>query len=199
MTGLTNEMIDIIFLRAWYSIEPRQYYNAVTSLLLSDKSRWQGMRLTGQVRRDEGIKTPLNINSHYKPVGRLPRRFNPLRVPKKLQASLPHASKPRAMKAQGTKTYMQQRAVVMEPEEKKAVALLQQIRALRKDQVGRRKKKQNERKEVHRKKVAKEETLKADKDKEKRREIMRMAGIKHKRQAEVEEGTASRKRRRTSN
>ncbi|KAH0832223.1 hypothetical protein J3R83DRAFT_13186 [Lanmaoa asiatica] len=191
-------MSDIIFLRAWYSIQPRQLYNPVTSLLLSDKSRWQGMRLTGQVRRDEAIKTPLNVNSHYKPVERPLRRFNPLKIPKKLQASLPYASKPKSMKPQSRKTYMQQRAVVMEPEEKKAVALLQQIRALRKDQVARRREKQTGRKEVHRKKAAKEEALKGEKDKEKRREIMRMAGIKHKRQAEVEEGTASRKRRRTS-
>lgn len=154
------------------------------------------MRLTGQVRRDEGIKTPLNVNSHYKSVERLPRRFNPLKIPKKLQASLPYASKPRAMKAQRTKTYMQQRAVVMEPEEKKAVALLQQIRALRRDQVERRKEKQNERKEVHRKKVAKEEAVRGEKDKKKRKEIMRVTGIKHKRQVEVEEGTV--KRRRTS-
>ncbi|KAG9315546.1 hypothetical protein JVU11DRAFT_3167 [Chiua virens] len=189
-------MSDIVFLRAWYSIQPRQFYNPVTSLLLSDKSRWQGMRLTGQVRRDEGIKTLLNVNSHYKPVERVPRRFNPLKVPKKLQASLPYASKPKAMKAQSKKTYMQQRAVVMEPEEKKALALLQQIRALRKDQVARRKEKQNERKEVHRKKVAKEDMLKGDKDKEKRKDIMRMAGIKHKRQTEVEEGTTPRKKRR---
>ncbi|KAF8133419.1 DUF663-domain-containing protein [Boletus edulis] len=192
-------MSDIVFLRAWYSIQPRQFYNPVTSLLLSDKSRWQGMRLTGQVRRDEGIKTPLNVNSHYKPVKRIPRRFNPLKISKKLQASLPYASKPRAMKAQSTKTYMQKRAVVMEPEERKAIALLQQIRALRKDQVVRRKEKQNERKEVHRKKVAKEEALQGEKDKEKRKEIMRLAGIKHKRQADAEEGNgSSRKKRRTS-
>ncbi|KAF9220471.1 DUF663-domain-containing protein [Gyrodon lividus] len=187
-------MSDIIFLRAWYSIQPRKFYNPVTSLLLSDKSRWTGMRLTGQVRRDEGIKTPLNNNSHYKPIERLPRRFNPLKIPKKLQASLPYASKPKLMKAQSNKTYMQQRAVVMEPEERKAIALLQQIRALRKDQVTRRKEKQNERKEVHRKKVAKEEALKGEKEKEKRKEIMRVAGRKSKREAEVDEGK-SRKRR----
>ncbi|KAF9235172.1 DUF663-domain-containing protein [Melanogaster broomeanus] len=181
-------MSDIIFLRAWYSIQPRKFYNPVTSLLLSDKSRWTGMRLTGQVRRDEGIKTPLNINSHYKAIERTPRRFNPLKIPKKLQASLPYASKPKLMKAQSKETYMQQRAVVMEPEERKAVALLQQIRALRKDQVVRRKDKQNERKEAHRKKVAKEEAFKGEKDKEKRKEIMRAAGMKNKREAEVEEG-----------
>lgn len=196
--GLTQEVIDIIFLSAWYSIQPREFYNPITSLLLSDKSRWQGMRLTGQIRRDEDIKTPLNINSHYKPIERLPRRFNPLKIPKKLQSSLPYASKPRAMKAQSKKTYMQQRAAVMEPEEKKAVALLQQIKALRKDQVTRRKEKQNERKEVHRKKVAKEETSKREKEKEKRKDIMRVAGLKHERQAETEEGSVSRKRRRSS-
>ena len=156
------------------------------------------MRLTGQVRRDEGIKTPLNVNSHYKPVERPPRRFNPLKIPKKLQASLPYASKPRSMKAQSNKTYMQQRAVVMEPEEKKAVALLQQITALRKDQVARRKERQHGRKEVHRKKAEKEEALTGEKNKEKRKEIMRVAGIRHKRQAEAEEGTRSTKRRRTS-
>ncbi|KIK80930.1 hypothetical protein PAXRUDRAFT_15522 [Paxillus rubicundulus Ve08.2h10] len=187
-------MSDIIFLRAWYSIQPRKFYNPVTSLLLSDKSRWTGMRLTGQVRRDEGIKTPLNNNSHYKAIERPPRRFNPLKVPRKLQASLPYASKPKLMKAQSKKTYMQQRAVVMEPEERKAIALLQQIRALRKDQVARRKEKQNERKATHRRKVAKEDALQGEKEKEKRKEIMRVAGMRSKREAEVEEGR-SRKRR----
>ncbi|KAH7906511.1 hypothetical protein BJ138DRAFT_1071601 [Hygrophoropsis aurantiaca] len=189
-------MSDIIFLRAWYSIQPRKFYNPVTSLLLSDKSRWAGMRLTGQIRRDEGLKTPLNVNSHYKPVERAARRFNSLKVPKKLQAALPYASKPKLMKPQGKQTYMQKRAVVLEPEEKKAIALLQQIRALRKDQLSRRKEKQHERKEVHRKKVEKDEVKKNEKDKEKRKDYMRVAGIKSKRDTDLEEGN-SRKRRRT--
>lgn len=59
-------MSDIIFLRAWYQIKPRQYYNPVGSLLLVDKSKWQGMRLTGEVRRDQMIKTPSDVNSLYK-------------------------------------------------------------------------------------------------------------------------------------
>ncbi len=114
---------DIIFLRGWYSIHPRQFYNPVTSLLLSDKSKWIGMRLTGQVRRDEGLKTPLDVNSTYKKIERPARRFNPLLVPKKLQAQLPYASKPKLMKTQKTPTYLQKRAVVMEPEEKAALAM----------------------------------------------------------------------------
>lgn len=57
---------DIVFLRAWYSIEPRKLYNPVTSLLLGDKSTWQGMRLTGQVRYEEGLKTPNIADSAYR-------------------------------------------------------------------------------------------------------------------------------------
>ena len=113
---------DIVFLRAWYAIEPRKFYNPVTSLLLSDKERWEGMRLTGQVRREQGLKTPANVNSTYKPVERPARRFNPLKVPKKLQAALPYASKPKLMKPQHRATYMQKRAAVLEPEEKRAIA-----------------------------------------------------------------------------
>lgn len=189
-------MSDIIFLRAWYSIQPRRFYNPVTSLLLSDKSRWSGMRLTGQIRRDEGLKTPLVTNSTYKPIERPARRFNTLKVPKKLQAALPYASKPKLMKPQSKQTYMQKRAVVLEPEEKKAIALLQQIRALRRDQVVRRREKQQERKETHRKKVQKDEAEDAEKEREKRKVYMRVAGMKSKREADVEEGR-SRKRRKT--
>ncbi|KAF5369107.1 hypothetical protein D9615_010433 [Tricholomella constricta] len=188
---------DIIFLRAWYSVQPRKFYNPVTSLLLSDKAHWTGMRLTGQVRRDEGLKTPLNVNSTYKRIERPPRRFNPLVVPKKLQASLPYASKPKLMAPQRAQTYLQKRAVVMEPEEKKAVALLQQIRALRKNQVARRKEKKDEKKVERQKKLAKEEAVKGEKEKEKRKEYMRVAGQKTKRAAEIEEGGGRSKRRKT--
>ncbi|KAJ3792432.1 hypothetical protein GGU11DRAFT_733005 [Lentinula aff. detonsa] len=75
-------MSDIVFLRAWYSVQPRKFYAPVTSLLLpsqaqnspSDigetpfrtKQTWTGMRLTGTVRRSLGIKMALNVNSTYR-------------------------------------------------------------------------------------------------------------------------------------
>jgi len=136
------------------------------------------MRLTGQVRRDEGLKTPLNVNSTYKPIERIPRRFNPLKVPKKLQASL------------------QKRAVVLEPEEKRAIALLQQIRALRRDQVARRREKKDEKKATWQKKIEKEEAKKNEKEKEKRKEYMRVAGQKNKRASEMEEGRSNKRHKR---
>ncbi|PCH40312.1 GTP binding protein [Wolfiporia cocos MD-104 SS10] len=188
-------MSDIVFLRAWYSIQPRKFYNPVTSLLLSHKTEWKGMRLTGRVRRDEGIKTPSNVNSTYKPIQRPERRFNSLKVPKKLQAVLPYASKPKNTRAQQRQTYLQKRAVVLEPEEKRAIALLQQARALRKDQVARRKEKREERRVAHRQKVQKEEAKKTEKDKEKRKEYMRVAGIKAKRDDAEDSGRALKRKR----
>lgn len=193
----SDNSADIVFLRAWYSIQPRKFYNPVTSLLLTDKTHWTGMRLTGQVRRDEGIKTPLNVNSTYKRVERPPRRFNPLVIPKKLQASLPYASKPKLMQPQRAQTYLQKRAVVMEPEEKKAIALLQQIRALRKDQIVRRKEKKDEKKVERRKKLGKEEEKKGEKMKERKKEVMRITGQKSKREADMEDGRGGSKRRKT--
>ncbi|TFK23423.1 DUF663-domain-containing protein [Coprinopsis marcescibilis] len=188
---------DIVFLRAWYSIQPRKFYNPVTSLLLSDKKSWKGMRLTGTVRREDGIKTPLDVNSTYKKVERAPRRFNPLFVSQKLQAALPYASKPKIMKPQRTQTYLQKRAVVMEPEEKKAVALLQQIRALRKDQVSRRKDKKGEKRDLKARKDKKLEERKTEKEKERKKDVMRMIGQKQSREADAEDGHGRHKRRKT--
>ncbi|CAE7070019.1 unnamed protein product [Rhizoctonia solani] len=188
-------MSDIVFLRAWNSILPRKFYNPVTSLLLADKGEWKGMRLTGQVRRAEGSKTPLNVNSTYKAIDRPSRRFNPLKIPRKLQADLPYASKTKITRPQTRPTYAQKRAVVLEPEERKALSVIQQIRALRKDQVARRREKQGERKAVHRKKVAVLESKKEDKKRDERKEYMRLAGQKAKRASEGGGGRSSKRSR----
>jgi ribosome biogenesis protein BMS1 len=99
------------------------------------------------------------------------------------------------MKTQKHKTYMQKRAVVMEPEERKAVAMMQQIRALRKDQVARKRERKHEKNVEHRKKLLREEGKKDDKEKEKRKEYMRVAGIKAKRDEERESGQRRPKKR----
>jgi ribosome biogenesis protein BMS1 len=187
---------DIIFLRAWYSIQPRKFYNPVTSLLLSDKTKWTGMRLTGQIRHDEGIKPPVDINSAYKPIERTTRRFNPLKISKSLQASLPYASKPKIMLPQRRSTYLQKRAVVLEPEERKRSALLQQMRALRKAQLDKRKEKKAEERVTRQKREARRAEEEGLKDRAKRKEIMRLAGQKNRQRSEVEEGRARKRQKR---
>lgn len=121
------------------------------------------------------------------------RRFNPLKIPKALQAALPYASKPRTMKAQRHRTYMAKRAVVLEPEEKRAITLLQQMRALRKDQIARRKDKQAERRAAYKQEADKIATKREEKQKVERKEHMRLAGIKRKRE-ESSKGSAKRRK-----
>ncbi|KAL7424733.1 Glycoside hydrolase 2 (Mannanase, beta-galactosidase) [Cryptotrichosporon argae] len=185
-------MSDIVFLRAWYSIEPKKLYNPVTSLLSADKA-WTGMRLTGQIRRDEGLSTPLDPNSAYRKIERTTRRFNTLKVPRKLQAALPYASKPSVLKPQKKPTYLQQRAVVLSESERRAASLLQQIQTLKKDKVARRRDKQEERRKEHRKEVAKDETRKMERRREERKEKIRVNAVKRKHE---EEGGGKHKRKR---
>ncbi|GEM07069.1 hypothetical protein Rt10032_c02g1086 [Rhodotorula toruloides] len=85
----------------------------------ANKSAWQGMCSTGEVRRAEGVKTAQDVNSLYKRVVRETRCFSTLKVPRKLQAALPFASKPKMQLPQKNKTYLQKKhAVVVEPDEK---------------------------------------------------------------------------------
>ena len=106
-------------------------------------------------------------------VVREPRRFNALRVPNKLQAALPFASKPKMQQAQTAPTYMQQRAVVLDGEEKRALALLQQMQAVNKVKVARRKDKKQASRAEHQKRQAKKEERDADKARERSREHFR--------------------------
>ncbi len=64
-------MSDIVFLRAWYPIRPHRFYVVVSNLLGSSEDKpgaargWQGMRLTGEVRKEQGLPTPDQKNSRY--------------------------------------------------------------------------------------------------------------------------------------
>jgi ribosome biogenesis protein BMS1 len=80
-------MSDIVFLRAWYPVKPKKYYNHVRSLLVESK-QWNGMRTNGQIRRAENIKLIQNKDSFYKPIERKTRIFNKLKVSKTLQSGI---------------------------------------------------------------------------------------------------------------
>lgn len=190
-------MSDIIFLRAWYQIQPRQYYNPTAGLLMEDKSAWKGMRLTGEVRNAEAIKTPKNVNSLYRPIERQERKFNTLKVPRKLQAALPYASKPKIQKPQSKPTYMQKRAVVLSEEERKAIGLLQQVQAIQKAKVAKRQEKKSESRAARAKKLEKDASKREEKSKEEKREHYRQMGKEQKRkeQSEASGGRFAKKRK----
>lgn len=192
-------MSDIVFLRAWYPIKPHRFYNAVTNLLDQEEGTtgdngWQGMRLTGEVRREKGIPTPMNKDSAYRKIERQERHFNPLRVPKQLAADLPYKSQITRMKARKDQTYMQKRAVVLGGEEKKARDLMQKLTTLRNEKQAKRAAKQEERRKVYRAKVADSLEKKAAREKRERDDYWRREGKKRK-NTDGESGGGGKKRR----
>ena len=191
-------MSDIVFLRAWYPIKPKKYCNPVTSLLLAKKKEWKGMRLTGQVRHDIQMATPQNHDSVYRPVERMTRRFNTLKVPKAIRASLPFASKPKLLPTQRKPGLLQRRAVMLEPGEKKIYTLMQQINTLKHEKDRKRAEKDKERKDVYEKKKAKETANYENRVKRERKEVFREQGKEQKRQALKEAGGRRKKKHKAS-
>lgn len=81
----------------------------------------------------------------------------------------------------------------MEAEEKKAVGLLQQAKALRKDQIVRRRQERDRKANIRNKIAEKAASEKGERKKRDRQEYMRTAGIKRKRDLE-KEGRSQRQR-----
>jgi ribosome biogenesis protein BMS1 len=181
-------MSDIVFLRAWYPVRPHRFYNPVTNLL-----GWEGMRLTGEVRRDEGLPTPQQKNSQYKPVERATRHFNPLRVPRALAAELPYKSQIVQTKPQSKQTYMQKRAVVVRGEEKKARDLMQKIMTLRNEKVAKRRVAKEEKRKEYRKKVEENAEKRGEREKKEKQDYWRKEGKK--RRADGDAGGGGKRRR----
>jgi ribosome biogenesis protein BMS1 len=193
-------MSDIVFLRAWYPIKPHRFYNPVTNLLDLDESAsgengWQGMRLTGEVRKAEGIATPLEKNSQYRTIERATRHFNPLRVPRQLAKDLPYKSQITQMRPRKEQTYMQKRAVVLGGEEKKARDLMQKLSTMYNEKRAKRAAAQEDRKQVYRAKVAENLEKKAEREKREKKDYWRQEGKKRKHTDSEGGGGGGKKRR----
>jgi len=144
-------MSDIVFLRTWFDVKVEKYYNPVTSLLsYGDRGAvWRGMKTVRELREERNIPIPSNADSHYRPITRERRVFNPLRIPLSLQKDLPFASKPKDLKKRSAPTLGTKRQVVMEPHERKVQALLQQLNTIKHAQARTDKQKKVEKKKRH--------------------------------------------------
>ncbi|KAJ2779052.1 Glycoside hydrolase 2 (Mannanase, beta-galactosidase) [Coemansia javaensis] len=151
---------DIVFLRAFHTIPIKRFYNPITSLLSVTS-----MRTIAEIRRAKGMAVPNKRDSHYRPVERVAKRFNPLRVPKSLQAELPFKSRVKHVRAdEGAPA----RAVVMDKHDRRVADLLGQINLLHKDKARRQREKSAKQKAEYAKKRAAEQD-EADARRNKRR------------------------------
>ncbi|KAJ2554239.1 Glycoside hydrolase 2 (Mannanase, beta-galactosidase) [Coemansia sp. RSA 1933] len=158
---------DIVFLRAFYKIPIKQFYNPITSLLSVTY-----MRTIAEIRRSKNVPVPNKSDSHYKPIKREVKRFNPLHVPKTLQAELPFKSKPKIVKTDNPT----KRAVVMDKKDKQVATFFNEINLLHKDKTKKQQEKaQKQRAEYMKKRRAAEEEADARR-KKKRKTFFRREG-----------------------
>lgn len=140
-----------------------------------EDGEWVGMRTVAQLRRELGVGAPRNSDSLYRDIERAPKVFNPLKIPKALQAALPFATKPKLEAKRKRKTLEARRAVVMESGERKAATLLQQLNAIRNQKAKKRIEQQARRKEVYGEKKAAEDAWREKLSKEERKKRHRDA------------------------
>ena len=136
---------DIVFLRSWYPVSPKKYYNPITSLLLRDKSSWKGMKTVGHLRVERGIKVPRRRDSEYTPIIRNTDYVSaPVKISAALSSALPFSSKPKSdinqpkkdKKRKSDSLYdhpLLDRTVIREPKEKKVSELLNQLDAIKRE------------------------------------------------------------------
>lgn len=150
---------DIVFCRTWMPVNIKTYYNPVTSMLSKDGvDGWRGMKPKAQLQIENDKPIEVNPDSIYKPIERPEVKHSKLHIPRKLEESLPFASKPKDDKKRKKQSYIAKRAVVMDAEEKKKYTFLQAVNTIRNEKVKKRRetnaKKQEERAKVNARKQA---------------------------------------------
>ncbi|CAN6902885.1 unnamed protein product, partial [Brassica oleracea] len=167
------KMSDIVFLKAWPTVEVPQFYNPLTTALQPRERTWTGMRTFWELRRQHNIPIPVNKDSLYKPIERKIKKFNPLVISKKLQEELPFTSKPKNKPGRKRPSLDVRRAVVMEPGERKALAIVQQLKLMNKVKMIKRKAKEQEKRKEYEAEKAKKEAVFKKRNREERRERYR--------------------------
>ena len=139
---------DIVFLRAWVPVQPTKFYSIATTLLDNErtgKGTWQ-MRTIREIREDRQLPIPLEKDSIYAPIERLAPQLAPLKLSRKLEGSLPYASKPKnfapkkidKIKLERKAAVVTERAVVLDKSEIQEHRLLQAVYTIRNDRSKRR-------------------------------------------------------------
>ncbi|KAF6149026.1 hypothetical protein GIB67_030493 [Kingdonia uniflora] len=163
-------MSDIVFLRAWTHVEVPRFFNPLTTALQPRDQTWKGMKTVAELRREHNLPIPINKDSLYPsaPVERKPKKYNPMVIPKQLQAALPFASKLKDMPSRKP-LLSDRRAVVMELRECNVYTCVQQLQLIKIEKMKRQNLKDAEKRKNYEAEKAKNEEVSKKRQREERR------------------------------
>lgn len=125
-------MSDIVFLRTWVKMDVPQFCAIIYTLLLppDQKTKWQGMKTSGQLRYERGLKVPVKKDSEYIPIERKLKQFAPLVVPKNIQKDLPFKDKIIHKAKKKADPGNERVAVIREPREREVSKLMEMMKTI---------------------------------------------------------------------
>ncbi|KAL7632419.1 UNVERIFIED_CONTAM: hypothetical protein RMT77_017273 [Armadillidium vulgare] len=176
----TIKMSDTVILTTWVEVEVPKFCSIVKNLLLprGQKSSWNGMKTNAQVKREQNIKNLPNPDSLYTEIKERREYVHlPLRIPKKLQAQLPYADKPKNI----PHTKKKQRVfVVKDPEEVKMETFMKNLKMMMKDKIIRKREDKKKKFKAYKKENNAREQLRKAREKKKKAFICKNKSFKKK-------------------
>ncbi|KAL3076687.1 hypothetical protein niasHS_013483 [Heterodera schachtii] len=159
---------DVIFLRSWVDVPVPKFCVSMTDKLLPSDENWLGMKTTGRLRHELGIKPEQKADSgyHRHMKNEATEKFfvsAPLVIPKKLQKDLPYKLKPKvgrlcledAEEGRDSELVRNHTAeLLMEPEENRVNAMMELLRTVKEEKRQRDKAQTKERWEKHQKELS---------------------------------------------
>lgn len=122
-------MSDLVVCKCWVTVPFKQFYHPVI-----DVPNWRPARLIGELRASQGVPVPDQKDSHYgKQLVRPERRFNALKIPKKLQEILPFRNKHKFQPKKTKSELSKKSAIVSSEREKEVNSLLSRLYTIRKE------------------------------------------------------------------
>lgn len=120
---------DLVVCKCWIGVQPRQFYHPVV-----DVEKWRPARLIGELRANAGVAVPDNRDSQYgKQLVRPERKFNTLKIPKALEASLPFKTRPKLDSKKKKNGLSKKCAIVSSERERDINTLLIRLHTVRKE------------------------------------------------------------------
>lgn len=122
-------MSDLVVCKCWINTPPKQFYHPVI-----DVAQWRPAKTIGELRAEKGVPVPQNADSAYgKQQVRAARKFNPLKIPKSLETTLPFKSRQKMLTKESNDPLRKAKAVVMDERERRVNQLMERLAHVRKE------------------------------------------------------------------